>query len=176
LIIALIGPPGSGKTYLGHLIHSSLGCAFSETERDLIERYGSLEEFLKHKPAALAELERELRSRAESSPVPLVIESTGLSDGPMLDRLRRDFPLLLVKVWAPRDQCVERVRDREPGRNLNNDPEATAQFYDFWVREVEPRFEFDLALVNDGRCDSEVLLALSGLLSARAQGRGHTSP
>lgn len=165
MIIALVGPPGSGKTYLGRLLGSSLGYDFPETEKLLLDRYGSRELFLKHKAAALTELERELRSRAESSAVPVVIEATGLSDGPMLKRFGRDLPLRLVKVYAPRDLCIARVQSRERGRNLSNDPDETSKFHDFWLREVAPRYEFDLSVVNDGTSDSRILSAVAALVT-----------
>jgi shikimate kinase len=160
LLIALLGPPGAGKTHLGRRIGAVLGFAFDETEKELLERYGSREAFMRSKGEALADLERELRGRLASSTVPVVIEGTGLSDGPMLGRLAHDFPTLWVKVYAARELCVARVRDRERGRNLSNDPDQAGSFHDFWLREVAPRYAFDLELVNDGRSDAELLQAL----------------
>jgi shikimate kinase len=161
LLIALLGPPGAGKTHLGRRMGALLGFAFGETEKELLERYGSTEAFVRHKDAALAELEREIRARLASSSVPVVIEATGLSDGPMLGRLAHDFPMLWIKVHAPRELCVARVRSRERGRNLSNDPDQTGSFHDFWLREVAPRYAFDLELVNDGRSDAELLQTLA---------------
>lgn len=166
MIVALIGPPGSGKTHLGLLLASSLGFDFVETEKELIERYGSREAFIADKRAALAELERSLRGRAASSAVAVVIEGTGLSDGPMLNRLRADFPCVFVEVFAPRALCVSRVQAREHGRNLSNDPEETARFHDFWLREVAPRYAFDLEVVNDGASDAAIVRAVSELVGS----------
>ena len=161
LLIALLGPPGSGKTHLGRRIRASLGFAFDETEKQLLERYGSREAFVRSKDQALAELERDLRTRLASSSVPVVIEATGHSDGPMLGRIAHDFPMLWIKVYADRELCVARVRSRERGRNLSNDADQAGSFHDFWLREVAPRFAFDLELVNDGRSDADLLQALA---------------
>ncbi len=46
LLIALIGPPGSGKTHLGQRIQDELGFAFRDVERELVERHGSRAAFL----------------------------------------------------------------------------------------------------------------------------------
>ena len=167
LLIALIGPPGSGKTYLGQRIQAQLGLAFRDVERELVERYGSRASFVKDKSAALAALEGEVRERLAASPVPVVIESTGLSDGPMLVRLGQEFPVLWIKVHAPRELCVARVQSRGGGGNLSNDPQQAAEFHDFWLREVEPRYSFDLQVANDGSADGAFLLELAARVEER---------
>jgi hypothetical protein len=126
---------------------------------------------VRSKDEALAELERELRGRLASSAVPVVVEATGLSDGPMLRRLADDFPTLWIKVYAARELCVVRVQSRERGRNLSNDPEQARSFHDFWLREVAPRYAFDLELVNDGRSDAESLQALAERVKLSASPR-----
>jgi shikimate kinase len=164
-IVALLGPSGSGKTYLARLISTSLGLRFHDAEKALLEIHGSREAFLKSKQAALADLERELRARVASSTVDWVIEASGLSDGPMLRRLQADFPLLLVKVFAPRALCVERVRQRASGSNLLSDPDEARMFHDFWVREVAPRYAFDLEVVNDGASDARIVEQIAARLT-----------
>ena len=161
LLIVLIGPPGAGKTHLGQRIHASLGFAFRDAEQELLARYGSSEAFVKEKGTALAALEREIRARLGASRVPVVIESTGLSDAPMLARLEQDFPVLWIKVHAPRDVCVARVKSRAAGHNFSNDPRQAAEFHDFWLREVAPRYSFDLEVVSDGSSEDAFLHALA---------------
>ncbi len=108
-----------------------------------------------------------MRARLAASPVPVVIESTGLSDGPMLARLRRDFPVLWIKVHAPRDVCVARVQTRAAGGNLSNDPQQAGEFHDLWLREVEPRYAFDLEITSDGSPDRAFLQALAARIAER---------
>jgi shikimate kinase len=166
ILIVLLGPPGAGKTHLGRRIQESLGFAFRDVEQELLERYGSREAFVKDKSTALAAQERELRSRLASSPVPIILESTGLSDGPMLARLRQEFPVLWIKVDAPRELCVARVQSRPAGGNFSNDPQQAGEFHDFWRREVEPRYSFDLEVVTDGSPDAEFLDRLAERVTA----------
>jgi shikimate kinase len=155
LIIVLMGASGSGKTYIGRLLGSFPSFVFVEIERALVRRYGSRDSFIMQKEAALVEVEREVRFRAEDSSVPIVIEASGLSDGPMLRRLCQDFRVLLVKVSASRQLCIERVSTRKRGENLSNDASETGPFYDFWAREVEPLYRFDLEIESDGNDDAE---------------------
>ena len=167
MLIVLLGPPGAGKTHLGHRIHAALGFAFRDAEKELLERYGSREVFVKDKGAALAELEREIRARLASSPVPVVIESTGVSDAPMLARLRQDFDCVWIKVYAPRDLCAARVQRRAAGANFSNDARQAAEFHDFWLREVAPRYSFDLEVTNDGEPGSGVFADLAAQVEER---------
>jgi shikimate kinase len=170
LLIVLIGPPGAGKTHLGQRIQTELGYAFRDVERELLERYGSRAAFVQDKSAALAALEADVRARLASSDVPVVIESTGLSDAPMLARVRQEFAVLWIKVHAPRDVCMSRVQRRAAGGNLSNDARRAGEFHDFWLREVEPCYCFDLEVENDGSPDRAFLQDLA----ARVEGRRTT--
>ncbi|MDJ0976341.1 MAG: hypothetical protein QNJ98_17905 [Planctomycetota bacterium] len=157
-VVVLIGPPGSGKSWLGRRLRQARGWSFRETERELLAHYGSKEAFLQDKEAALAGLERELRERIAGSDTAVVFESTGLSDRALIERLRGEPGTLLVRVFAPRDVCVARVGERPPGEHLNDDPEWTGRFHDLWVREVEPTYAFDLDF-DGARGEVERLLA-----------------
>jgi len=170
VILVLLGPPGSGKTHLGERLCATLGLSFEDEEAAWVRRYGSRQTFLGSKPDALAEREQQIRARVESSTAPLVIESTGVSDQPVLESLARDFRVLLVKVIAARDTCVERVGSRPRGRHLNNAPDDAGRFHDFWMREIEPRYAFDLELATDARAESDLVQAVRSLVDAAARG------
>ena len=167
-VVALVGPPGSGKTYVGHLLARQLGYAFSDVERELMERYGSREAFLEDKDEALALRESELRKTIESSHVPVVIESTGLSDRVMLEGLQSEFTVILVKLWSPSETCVARVRSRKAGSNFSNSPEDTARLHEIWMREAAPSYDFDLEMVNDGKQEREIVDGVARLVALRA--------
>ncbi|MDJ0523711.1 MAG: shikimate kinase [Planctomycetota bacterium] len=148
-VVVLLGPPGSGKSWLGRRLQESLGWSFRDTERELLERYGSRDAFIQDKEAALQGIERELGERIASSSVPVVFESTGLSDRELVLRLMRECESMLVKVFASEDLCVERVRNRRPGVHLNDDPEWTRQFHRMWCRDVAPSYRFDSEISNE---------------------------
>jgi len=170
VILVLLGPPGSGKTHLGERLRGTLGFCFEDEEAALVRRYGSRQGFLRWKAEALAERERQIRARVESSATPVVIESTGVSDQPMLESLARDFRVVRVKVIAGRDTCVGRVRSRPDGRNLNNAPDDAERFHDRWVREIEPRYAFDLELATDARAEDDLIQAVGALVEAASRG------
>jgi shikimate kinase len=165
-LVVLLGPPGAGKTQLGHRLARDLGLDFEELEYALLAQYGSRDAFAARKAQALAELEADLVRRVRASRVPVVIESTGLSDREMLGRLARDHRVLFVRVSAPEETCVQRVARRVPGRNFSNDPDAARGFHRHWIEAIAPTYRCDLELESDG--DLEPLVAsVAALLAAR---------
>jgi shikimate kinase len=146
--IVLIGPPGCGKTHLGHGLHERGLARFHELEPELLLRFGTGADFAARKQEALAFVEASHRAQLATGGRPAVLESTGLSDRELLLRLASEYRLLLVWVDTPRDVCVARVQARPPGRNLNNDSDFTASFYDYWQRTVAPAWSFEV--IADG--------------------------
>jgi hypothetical protein len=88
-VVVLLGPPGSGKSTVGAVL-GGLGLRWRDWEPMILERWGSREEFVAAKPVALPWLHDEIVHWIDSDDVLAVIETTGLSDAPLLDRLDRD--------------------------------------------------------------------------------------
>jgi shikimate kinase len=146
--IVLMGPPGSGKSVLGHHLAARGIAAYQELEPILRERFGAEDAFRTRKQEALAFLADAYREQIASSPLPVAIESTGLSDRPNLERLMREHRVALAHLRVPRETCVERVVGRPPGDHLSdaNDRERIGGFYDFWYAQVFPTYRFDLVV------------------------------
>ena len=102
-IVVLLGGPGSGKSTVAAEL-ARLGFRWRDWEAWLLEKWGGREAFLERKAEALAELHASILEFAdEDDAPPLVIESTGLSDGPFLDRLRAErLGTLIVRVGKSR--------------------------------------------------------------------------
>jgi shikimate kinase len=166
--VVLMGPPGSGKTYLGHALAAAFRVEFIEGERLLLEKYGSTENFVRHKAEALRAYYDHLAAlQAERGGV-FAFESTGLSDRPQLLALIEANDCALVRIAAPRELCLERVARRAAGGNFKaTDP---GQFDEYWHAEVEPKYSFELTIDNHGQDLRQTLQRLAQALCLSARG------
>lgn len=148
--IVLLGPPGSGKSFLGAALSARGLARYEELEPELRARFGSGAEFAARKADALAFIEARLRGQLaageQAGAPPVAIQSTGLSDREILLRLGEEYRLLYARLNTPRDVCVARVESRQQNLNLNNDPDYAARFHDYWQAEVAPHWSFDVEL------------------------------
>lgn len=138
-----MGPPGCGKSHLGRLLHEQGLAHFHDLEPELLAQFGSGEDFAANKPAALAWIEQQLILQLEGRELPVIIQSTGLSDRELLLRLMSRWRLALISIDAPAELCAQRVATRPPGQNLSNDPAHTAEFHAYWWSQVAPHWDFN---------------------------------
>jgi shikimate kinase len=165
--LVLLGPPGSGKTTLGKLLARELGYSYRDIERELLHAFGSADAFLANKPAVLARIEAEIHARAADLDLPVVIESTGLSDRDMLMRLPPE-ETLIVGLFVPESVCAERIAQRQKGSNFNNDPETQTRFHRFWEAEIAPTYTIDLKLNTHAATDEELVSLVKETVARRA--------
>jgi hypothetical protein len=122
---------------------------YTELEPVLVRHFGQGEQFARNKTAALQFLRDTYQKELKRDGQVVVIESTGLSDRPIIEELARHYRFVYVKIDAVRELCTKRITDRKDGRNISNDVEAARAFYDFWQREIAPSFSFDLVVTGD---------------------------
>jgi shikimate kinase len=89
-----MGPPGCGKSHLGRALHAAGVCDYRELEPELMARFGMDAQFQANKAAALAFIENELTAQMDGAATPVAVETTGLSDEPMLRRLAQSRAFL----------------------------------------------------------------------------------
>jgi shikimate kinase len=136
--LVLVGPPGAGKTTVGHLVADKLGLAFRDTDDDVVTRAGKpiTEIFVDDGEAAFRALERDAvtGALAEHTGVlalgggavldagtrdrlaghSVVHLDVGLRDAAVRIGLNRDRPLLLGN---PRAQLKRLLDERRPHYN-----------------------------------------------------------
>jgi adenylate kinase family enzyme len=160
--IVFMGPPGSGKTYLGHALARVAQSEFMEGERSLLEKYGSTENFVRHKEQALREYYGFLAQHQAANAAVVAFESTGISDRTYLRELIAARDCALIRVQAPRSICVERVMKRALGHNFEStDP---GQFHDYWYDEVASQYSFELVAENGDGAPERALRHLTDAL------------
>lgn len=113
--IVLMGPPGSGKSYLGRALRDASVARYEEVEPLFVARFSTGASFAARKDEALAFIRGRYERQLGVPGLPVVIETTGLSDRPMLDDLVARYRLAFVALDTAREVCIERVRGRVPG-------------------------------------------------------------
>ena len=161
-IVVLLGAPGSGKSSIGEAL-ARRGVRWRDWEQTLVERWGSRDGFLEHKGAALEEHHRELAAWITSDPAPCAIETTGLSDREWLEQLRRTNVTVIVRLDVDEATATHRMRSRQQGRHLSDDPLHQRAVWEAFHEPTAPRLDVDLvidSLQTSADDAAEVILAL----------------
>ena len=144
--IVLMGPPGSGKSFLGNHLASQGIVSYLELEPFLRSEFGTGEEFRSRIAEVGAFLSQSYRDQLAGSERPVAIESTGITDRPLLEGLMGRHRVAFARVRAERAVCIERVVSRASGRNISHttDRDLIGGFYDAWTEKIAPGWKFDL--------------------------------
>ena len=122
-VVVLLGAPGSGKSTVGEEL-GRRGLRWRDWEPEIVARWGSRDDFVARKAELLPVLHAEILGWVAEGGAPAVVESTGLSDAPLLDALARDHDCVVVRLDVTRDAAAARVAARERGRHLSDDGAA----------------------------------------------------
>jgi len=120
-IYILIGPKGSGKTYIGTLLQDQLHIPFLRVE-DIALRVKKDRNYTD--AGYIQEVFQGIETAVRETLVTenaLVFESTGLTEAfdQMLLRLQRDFQVTLIRIKTASDACLSRVRSRDQSIHIN---------------------------------------------------------
>ncbi len=120
-IYLLIGPKGSGKSYVGRLFNTYFNIPFFRVENWVMEVRKERDLFdPEYIREAFETIERKIREVMREVDQ-LVFESTGLTDDfdRMLISLQSDYQVTTIKVNCSKDTCLERVRNRDQSNHIN---------------------------------------------------------
>ena len=144
--ILLMGPPGCGKSTLGNELHNRGIAAYTELEPLIVEMFGSGDDFVPKRPQAHRWIRDFYRQQLANTKLPIVIETTGIGDRRFLQELVQNHSLLLVMLTTSREICVDRVRTRPKGRNVDAPGKSFQEYYDDWHSQTKPTYTFDLSV------------------------------
>lgn len=156
-VIVLVGPKGSGKTFIGQLASEALALRFLRVEPIFLE---NMRRSRLTGVAQEAEGYREVRARVDAAlraEPRVVIESTGASTAfpAFLDALRSAYEVKLVAIRAPLDRCLERVRTRDRTDHI---PVSDDRVEEINARAVAVALPWDLEIDNGGPAPAETIL------------------
>jgi shikimate kinase len=159
----LIGLKGSGKTFIGKLIESNFNISFLRVENIFKNikrgRHYSDKNYISD---GFTLLEKEIRNRFKETDN-LVIESTGLTDEfkQMMDSLKKDFSVKLIKIEAEPDLCLKRVTNRDNKDHINISDSDVVKINDL---AVNVKFDYDLVINNNSKSEDEIVKELENLI------------
>lgn len=150
-VILLIGPKGSGKTYIGTLCERLAGVRFLRVEPIWLE----------HKEAPFSVVVETIVDRAKQISATadvVVLESLGLGEpfALLLDALRKTLVVKLVRVRAPLEICATRVKTRDQASHIPVSDENLL-VYNTMAERVE--LDWDLQIENHPPLSLEIILA-----------------
>jgi shikimate kinase len=145
-VVVLLGAPGSGKSTVGEEL-GRRGLRWRDWELLILERWGSRDDFVAHKSETLPLLHDEMLEWIDCEGPFAVIETTGLSDAPLLDRLERDRQAFFVRLDVSERESLARVAQREGNRHLSDSTDVNRVVWRAFYEVVARRRE--VALVID---------------------------
>ncbi len=173
MIYLLIGPKGSGKSYIGQLMEKYFGIRFLRVEdwARQIKRDRSVDNktYLKEVFAAIeAGVRKELELRC-----PVVFESTGLTGyfDAMLENLKRDYAVRTIAIMTDLSICLQRVRSRDQSIHINV---SDAQVSEINARVFEKQIKTDFIIDNTDKQEEDLCYELEAILGIAGGNRMST--
>ncbi len=160
-LYTLIGPKGSGKTYIGSLLDKELHIPFLNVEtavwlhivpQDMSDAY-----FRK----GFSKVEEEIHRQFVHTDK-LIVDSVGTSPYfvALLDHIRSMYQVKFIKVVAPLNLCIDRIHRRDETLHVPMTEEQIKT-----MNAQEPLIKnYDLVIINDHILDKEIITEFKTLL------------
>ena len=153
-LIILVGPKGSGKTYIGTLVHEKLGIPFLRVE-DIWLSVASERFTEEYYTEGFRRVEEEIDRQLNNTGL-LLIESTGASEyfAPFLSAVRQKYSLKLIRISASADTCRRRIKTRDTSVHI---PVSDNRIEQINKEASEVHLDFDAVIENENTRDEEIL-------------------
>lgn len=161
-VYILLGAKGSGKTHVGKLIQESLGIPFIHTEKIFmkIKNSGRLSDsFLKEGYSAVEKEIDKVLVNGDAA----VTESTGVFPffGELLSRLKKKYPVKLIRLYAPLEICLERIRKRNKNNHIKMSEQLIKKVY---ALANSFDYKFVLQIDTSKTTDEEIIRLIKAIL------------
>jgi predicted kinase len=150
----LIGPKGSGKTYIGGLVGEKTDISFLRVESIWLS--------LKPEEDGWLQVEWEI-DRAFERVDRLMVESLGAGEDfhRFYDSLRKKFRIRLIRVNAAPDLCLERIKNRDKKCHI---PVSDSKVLEYNKIAAKIEMDWDMEIDNNGiTSDDEILRGIKTL-------------
>ncbi|MGF3104807.1 AAA family ATPase [Rossellomorea sp. DUT-2] len=155
-IYLLIGPKGSGKSFIGTLMDQKFGIPFIRVEdwakKVKKDRQIDNEDYLSD---VFSAIEKGIRHALDMHDK-IVFESTGLTPyfDQMFESINRDFSVVTIGVHANHERCLHRVKSRDQSIHINVSDEQVNEI-NKQVKEKGMRTDFQL--INEDKSVEELV-------------------
>ena len=152
----LIGPKGSGKTFIGLLLQQRLSIPFLRVENIFLRvkdgRNYLNPDYIKE---GFAAVEQEIWNSLNTVDE-ITVESTGAAPkfDEMLDNLKKDFRVRLIRVNADLNRCLERIRARDQLSHINVSDHDVMEINRASTARV---FDFDFEIDNNAATQEQII-------------------
>ena len=168
MLIVLVGPKGSGKSHIGRTLQAKMGVHFFHVEPHWVDYNARCADAGREPSIAegIAQI-HPLIARVLDQHQDVCIETTGASSE-ILDALlalRPRADVLVARIAAPVDLCLERVATRDPTDMLAMEPEMVRM-----VHELSEALELDADIVlrNESLSADEIVAAFAAARAGRS--------
>ena len=161
-IILLLGPKGSGKSFIGSLIQKHLGIPFLLVEKWLKDLRNNRDlDDKNYLEQVFNTIESGVRNELAKNDT-VAFESTGLTPyfDQMLDRLQGDYNVTCVKVIADIEVCLERIGQRDASLHI---PVTEEEILEINQQHATKNFNYHFEIVNEGKSEAELVDVLREL-------------
>jgi shikimate kinase len=163
VIYLLLGPKGSGKSFVGNLIEEKLGIKFIRVEdwAKAVRRGRSVSDNA-YIEEVFQTIETGVRAAAIQYPN-IVFESTGITPffDRMLDNLRGNHNVITIRIFAAAQLCVSRVKTRDQSIYINvSDEEINEINRQVVAKNLVTDFQVD----NNNKTTEELLTELRTII------------
>ena len=170
MLILLIGPKGSGKSYIGRTIEARLGVHFFHVEPIWLEYYAECK--ASNREPVIAEGIAKVHPvliRALEKYVHVCVETTGASPEILsaLLSLRRREETIVARVSAPLEVCLRRVSSRDQSGQIPMEMEAIRKLHGL---SESLQLRSDITLNNVVLTESEIADLLKSALTVSCAG------
>ncbi len=162
-IYLLIGPKGSGKSFIGTLMDRHFGITFLRVEdwAKAVKKDRSInnEDYLRD---VFAAIEGGIRKSLENLDE-IVFESTGLTPffEKMYQNLKSDFNLITIGIEVPAQLCLQRVKSRDQSIHINVSDDQVLQINEA-VRKMNRKTDFRIE--NVGKTEEELVNEINKII------------
>ncbi|MDD5178195.1 MAG: AAA family ATPase [Candidatus Nanoarchaeia archaeon] len=162
-VYILIGPKGSGKTYIGELLERKLAIRFLSVESYFLyarKDYEVIDE--KSFAETWKKIDREISAHFKSHNN-IIFESIGTFDSfkTFLKSLQERYKVFLIQVQAPLDVCLERINKRDLAVHVPMSEKLIKKINQMAVKEI---YQFDTVIDNVNSSDKEIVEKFRELL------------
>ncbi len=159
--IILMGPFGSGKSYLGRRLHKEGIAQFTDLEPIVYDLFSNEDDLDIER--ATKYIRTHYFDTLSAKQGLAAFESTGVVQRPLLLEVLNTFQVALVRVCTPKEICLERIAQRNLKSQRPVELENATNFYDYWTEEIAPTYQFTLEV--DGLDAQAATQAIKSLIS-----------